>query len=621
MKAETVGLILAASALGRAFVLPELARGEEGALARPVDKPHHVGQFQEDEDSSDEEDRRPGKHHGGKHHGGKHHDGKHHGEKHHGKKHHGKKHHGKKHRGEQPPASHPRPPHSMCGGSKGGLDSLHAGEVRDESGLAPLITPQGAPVIEGVSSQDITDHYIVVFRKDVSLEGISEHMSETLNLITNSNSEDTIIGDFNINGAFQGYSGHFAEPLLDAIRKHPAVAFVERDSIVHATEFNTQNGAPWGLSRIAHREKLTLGSFNKYLYDDSGVGEGVTSYVIDTGINIHHKDFEGRAVWGKTIPSGDPDEDGNGHGTHCAGTIASTHYGVAKNAQVVAVKVLRSNGSGSMSDVLKGVEFAADDHQKRAKKAQEEAESNGKHSKFKGSTANMSLGGGKSPALDLAVNAAVDAGIHFAVAAGNENQDACNTSPASAEKAITVGASTLSDDRAYFSNYGECVDVFAPGLNILSTYTGDTNDVIATLSGTSMASPHVAGLLTYFLSLQPDSKSEFHDASSLMTPSQLKKKLIEFSTKDTLSDLPSGTPNVLVYNGGGQDLSSFWGKNEPDSNEEQDAPSTDRYHAPKSESSKHDVDDLFDDLISTLGSSTDKLFSQFREFIDDMNIL
>lgn len=168
--------------------------------------------------------------------------------------------------------------------------------------------------------------------------------------------------------------------------------------------------------------------------------------MIDTGTNTDHVDFEGRAKWGKTIPDGDEDEDGNGHGTHCSGTIAGKKFGVAKKANVYAVKVLRSNGSGSMSDVVRGVEWAAQSHSKAAKD---------KKKGWKGSVANMSLGGGKSRTLDLAVNAAVDAGMHFSVAAGNDNADACNYSPAAAEKAMTVGASTLGDGRAYFSNYGK----------------------------------------------------------------------------------------------------------------------------------------------------------------------
>ncbi|KAH3687452.1 hypothetical protein WICPIJ_001562 [Wickerhamomyces pijperi] len=358
-----------------------------------------------------------------------------------------------------------------------------------------------------------------------------------------------IMDSFHIDGLLSGYFGYFLDDTIELIRRNPLVKHVELDSRVFASEFDTQNGAPWGLARISHRDSLSLGSFNKYLYDSEG-GEGVTSYVIDTGVNTSHDDFEGRAVWGKTVPSGDADIDGNGHGTHCAGTIGSKHYGVAKKAKIVAVKVLRSNGSGTMSDVVKGVEYAANAH---AKAVSENAKG------FKGSTANMSLGGGKSPSLDLAVNAAVKAGIHFAVAAGNDNQDACNYSPAAAENAVTVGASTLGDARAYFSNWGECVDLFGPGLNILSTYIG-SNTATATLSGTSMASPHVAGLLTYFLSLQPSSSSEFATSGSGLTPAQLKKKIIAYTTKDKLSDISATTPNKLIYNGAGQSLDDFWGE-------------------------------------------------------------
>lgn len=217
------------------------------------------------------------------------------------------------------------------------------------------------------------------------------------------------------------------------------------------------------------------------MYDKDG-GEGVDVYVVDTGINILHEEFEGRAAWGKTIPLNDVDEDGNGHGTHCAGTIASRAYGVAKAANVIAVKVLGSNGSGSMSDVVGGVSWASEQASAKAAAAQAEYAATGK-TKHKGSVANMSLGGGKSRALDDAVNKAVGKGLHFAVAAGmlnthnfgkfkfskvlfpgNDNRDACDYSPAAAEKAVTVGASTLSDERAYFSNHGSCVDIFAPGM-------------------------------------------------------------------------------------------------------------------------------------------------------------
>jgi cerevisin len=197
-----------------------------------------------------------------------------------------------------------------------------------------------------------------------------------------------------------------------------------------------------------------------------------------------------------------------------------------------------------MSDVVKGVEYAAQAHTDAVKAAKD-----GKKKGFKGSAANMSLGGGKSTTLDLAVNAAVDAGIHFAVAAGNDNADSCNYSPAAAENAVTVGASTLLDERAYFSNYGKCNDIFAPGLNILSTWIGSEH-ATNTISGTSMASPHIAGLLAYMLSLQPAKDSAYAVAD--ITPKKLKANLISVATVGALSDVPSNTKNILAWNGGGK---------------------------------------------------------------------
>ena len=197
-----------------------------------------------------------------------------------------------------------------------------------------------------------------------------------------------------------------------------------------------------------------------------------------------------------------------------------------------------------MSDVVKGVEYAAESHSDSV-----EAAKSGKKKGFKGSAANMSLGGGKSSILDQAVNAAVDVGIHFAVAAGNDNADSCNYSPAAADKAVTVGASSLADERAYFSNYGKCNDIFAPGLNILSTWIG-SKYAVNTISGTSMASPHIAGLLAYLLSLQPSKDSAY--ALADITPKKLKSQLISIATEGALTNVPSDTANVLAWNGGGE---------------------------------------------------------------------
>ncbi|KAI5949338.1 SUB8 [Candida jiufengensis] len=427
-----------------------------------------------------------------------------------------------------------------------------------------------APIVNIDSTRDIIPNkYIIVFKKGTaqkeaawhqewvavthseSIAELKKQNKETQNeffaTIDGVNVEGGISDMFNIDNVLVGYTGYFLDSTIELIRKNPLVDFIEKDSMVYANEFDVEKGAPWGLARVSHRQPLSLSSFDQYLYDSEG-GDGVTAYVIDTGVNIKHEQFQGRAKWGKTIPSGDEDLDGNGHGSHCSGTIGSKDYGVAKKVEIVAVKVLRSNGSGTMSDVVKGVEFAAKSHQDAAKAGKKG---------FKGSTANMSLGGGKSPALDLAVNAAVKAGLHFAVAAGNENQDACNTSPASAENAITVGASTISDARAYFSNYGKCVDIFAPGLNILSTYIG-SDTATAYLSGTSMASPHICGLLSYYLSLQPGAESEFFVAADGVTPAQLKKNLISYGTEGVLADIPDDTPNILAFNGAGHNLTEFW---------------------------------------------------------------
>ncbi|MCJ1307954.1 serine protease [Agyrium rufum] len=424
--------------------------------------------------------------------------------------------------------------------------------------LTTTIHNNVAPLLSSSNAKELPNSYIVVFKDHVSCHSAGAHHDWVQDLHSKTEESrmelrkrsqipfmDDVFGGlrhtYNIAGGLVGYSGHFDESVIEEVRRHPDVLYVEKDSEVH-TMSGVEKNAPWGLARISHRSSLNFGTFNKYLYSEDG-GEGVDVYVVDTGTNVEHVDFEDRAHWGKTIPANDEDLDGNGHGTHCSGTIAGKKFGVAKKANIYAVKVLKSNGSGSMSDVVKGVEWAAEAHIKKV-----EAAKKGKNKKFKGSAANMSLGGGKSQTLDLAVNAAVEVGIHFAVAAGNDNADSCKYSPAAAEKAVTVGASTLADERAYFSNFGTCNDIFAPGLNILSTWIG-SKYATNTISGTSMASPHIAGLLAYFLSLQPSKDSAF--AVAEITPKQLKANLISIATVGSLSDVPKNTKNILAWNGGG----------------------------------------------------------------------
>merc|ERR1712000_93139 len=408
-----------------------------------------------------------------------------------------------------------------------------------------------APILSTVDADHIPDSYIIKFKDHVDDTAATGHHSWIQSIHEGTDGDDQylelrkrgvddVVGKvfgglkhtFAIGDGFKGYAGHFHPDVIEQVRNHPDVEYIERDTMVHTMlpievedsvsedkcDGDTQKQAPWGLARVSHRDTLGFGTFNKYLYTEEG-GEGVDAYVIDTGTNTEHVDFEGRAHGGKK-------------------------HGVAKKANIYAVKVLRSNGSGSMADVVKGVEFAAESHQ-----SQVEAVKNGKRKGFKGSVANMSLGGGKTSALDAAVNAAVKAGVHFAVAAGNDNADACKYSPAAAELPLTVGASDLNDDRAYFSNYGKCTDIFGPGVSIQSTWIGSPY-AINTISGTSMASPHLAGLLAYYLSLQPAGDSEY--AVAEITPKELKQSLISVATEGVLSGMPdSATPNLLAWNGGG----------------------------------------------------------------------
>jgi len=455
-----------------------------------------------------------------------------------------------------------------------GLAALSLAAVATASSFSTeTIHGNAAPILSSIDSEHIPDSYIIKFKDHVDDSSASDHHTwvqeiheggQNDYLELRKRSDPSLVGQvfgglkhtFSIGSAFKGYAGHFHPDVIEQLRNHPDVEYIEKDTLVHTMlpvdvtetvtedkcDGETEKQAPWGLARISHRHTLGFGTFNKYLYTEEA-GKGVDAYVIDTGTNVDHVDFEGRAHWGLTVPQGDADEDGNGHGTHCSGTIAGKKYGVAKKAKVYAVKVLRSNGSGTMADVVAGVEWAAKSHIENVKKAKD-----GKRKGFKGSVANMSLGGGKTKALDDTVNAAVSVGIHFAVAAGNDNADACNYSPAAAEKAVTVGASAIDDSRAYFSNYGKCTDIFAPGLSILSTWIG-SKYATNTISGTSMASPHICGLLAYYLSLQPAADSEYSLAA--ITPEKMKNNLLKIATEDALTDMPKGTPNLLAWNGGG----------------------------------------------------------------------
>jgi subtilisin family serine protease len=302
------------------------------------------------------------------------------------------------------------------------------------------------------------------------------------------------------------------EGMARGLANHPRVAWVEEDGEVSID--TTQSNATWGLDRIDQRNRPLNGTF---VY--SRTGSGVKAYIIDTGILRTHTQFGGRAIHGYTaINDGRGSTDCNGHGTHVAGTVGGSIHGVAKGVTLVAVRVLNCSGSGTNSGVIAGVDWVR-----------------GNHLAGQPAVANMSLGGGASSSLDTAVNNCINDGVTFSVAAGNSNANACNYSPARVSAAITVGSTTSSDTRSSFSNYGSCVDLFAPGSSITSAWYTSTT-ATRTISGTSMAAPHVAGVAALYLQGSPSA-----------SPSTVRNAIVNNATTNVLSSIGSGSPNRLLY--------------------------------------------------------------------------
>ncbi|KAG9040359.1 subtilisin-like serine protease [Tulasnella sp. UAMH 9824] len=389
---------------------------------------------------------------------------------------------------------------------------------------APTNIPSNVQPIQGPINHD---SYIVkvldTADKAVVIDNLQRNLNTLFTLVHNYDSE-----------FFNAFSAIVDPSALNTVASDPNIEYISEDGILRTTA--TQSTAPWGLQRISHKGALPANSNPKsltYTYDYSpSAGQGVNVYIVDTGINTNHVNFDGRASFGYSAVGAT--EDGNGHGTHCAGTAVGSLYGVARSARVIAVKVLSDEGTGSTSNIIAGIDWVVGQYRQNGVPA----------------VMSMSLGGAPNVPLDRAVDnvcvfhpgavlkrkhemvadtgsslQAVKAGVHVTVAAGNDGRDAALTSPAHVPSVITVGATTIADVRASFSNYGALVDIYAPGQNVTSSWIGSAK-VTKNISGTSMATPHVAGVLACLISQHGN-----------LPPDQLRNLLLS-SADHTKSGLP-----------------------------------------------------------------------------------
>ena len=359
----------------------------------------------------------------------------------------------------------------------------------------------------GIDGEAIPGQYIVVFKS-----GVTDAAGKAKVKVKKHNGRLK----HSYQAALKGFAAELSDAAVTALRADPDVDYVEPDQIMTASTIQT--GATWGIDRVDQRA-LPLSNSYSYL----GTGAGVKAYIIDTGILFAHTQFGGRAVTGfDAVTAGGSAADCNGHGTHVSGTVGGATYGIAKQVTLVAVRVLDCNGSGSTSGVIAGIDWVTSNHAAGAP-----------------AVANMSLGGGASTSLDAAVKNSIADGVTYAIAAGNGNfigiaQDACRSSPARVPAAITVSATDKTDRKASWANYGSCVDMFAPGVGITSSWNTGTS-ATNTISGTSMATPHVTGVAALYVGGHPGA-----------TPQQVRDALVANASPNVVTN-PKGSPNLLLF--------------------------------------------------------------------------
>jgi subtilisin family serine protease len=365
-------------------------------------------------------------------------------------------------------------------------------------GNAVASAQEGSIVGAGVAGA-VQNSYIVVLKDGTAATNVTHRHG------------GTILRTFS--AALHGFAGTMSETQAKRIAADPDVSYVEQNRVLHV-DTDQLNPPSWGLDRVNQRN---LPLDNKYSYNTTA--SNVHAYVIDTGINFTNTDFGGRATSGFDFVDNDSDAtDCAGHGTHVSGTIGGTRFGLAKAVQLVGVRVLNCQGSGTTAGVVAGVDWVTS------------------HA-IKPAVANMSLGGGVSTTLDSAVQRSIASGVTYGIAGGNSSTSACNSSPARVPQAITVGATGQNDARASFSNFGTCLDIFAPGVGITSDWIG-SNTATNTISGTSLATPHVVGAAALYLATHPTA-----------TPQQVRDALVAAGTTGKVTNAGSGSPNVLLFTG------------------------------------------------------------------------